>query len=113
MLKRFCSTTILASFILSPAFADSIALSFNSTPLNSIMAQQKILLVENTEGLPNDDSSSRGRVTQGVIGAEAEENRKLVSEESAAEQKEQKSRSNIRSPDGIEHDVDPITSETE
>ncbi|MCL5975250.1 MAG: hypothetical protein M1270_05390 [Gammaproteobacteria bacterium] len=53
-----------------------------------------------------DSVQRRGRVTQGVIGAEAEENKKLVPEESAAEKKEQESPSNIRLPEEIEDDLD-------
>lgn len=60
-----------------------------------------------------DSVQRRGRVTQGVIGAEAEENKKLIPEESAAEKKEQESPSNIRLPEEIEDDLDstspPVT----
>lgn len=83
MFKQICVSTIMVgSFMLTSALA------------------------ENNSERTAKDSSSRGSVTQGVIGAEAKENRKLVPEQPAAEIKEQDSSSNIRLPKEITDDID-------
>lgn len=101
------STLVAASFVLTPALAKDN----NDNEVNLSGEYQKIILAENESDRTAEDKSSRGNVTQGVIGAQAEENKKLVPEESAAEKKEQDSPSNIRLPDRIEDDINSPSSE--
>ncbi|THK42143.1 hypothetical protein E8Q33_04995 [Methylophaga sp. SB9B] len=104
MFKHLCISTIMAgSFILTPALAEN-----NKIQNNALSSQQNILLAENDSDRTSKDSSSRGSVTQGVIGAEAKENRQLVPEESAAEKREQDPSPNIRLPDDKQDNVDSI-----
>lgn len=84
-----------------------VATTFISTP---VLARDNDE-AENGSDRTYDEKSSRGSVTQGVIGAEADENKKLVPE--STQGTDENDETNIREGDSIPYDAEPSTLEDE
>jgi hypothetical protein len=99
MATQLIKMTIFASMITSlPLLADE---------MNDVNEIENPVIHSNNI---SSDKSSRGTVTQGVIGAEADENKKLVPESSPAAT-EKDTDPNIRLKDEITEDIETFEAE--